>query len=131
MAIKLHSISAVSISFKEGVSALWSESVMMHWVNKFYGEYRKALLKNPLSQSPLSYKLPHLEVGFCNKPSSLTSPPPPPTFGTTVFVISPSYSLYKISLVFSKINFVMIISVFETINWPKKKRYENFISEAL
>ena len=34
-------------------------------------------------------------------------------------------------LVFSKINFTMIISLFETINWPKKKRYENFVSVAL
>ena len=34
-------------------------------------------------------------------------------------------------LVFSKINFAMIKSLFETINWPKKKRYENFVSVAL
>ena len=34
-------------------------------------------------------------------------------------------------LVFSKINFAMIISLFNTINWPKKKRYENVVSVAL
>ena len=34
-------------------------------------------------------------------------------------------------LVFSQINFAMIVSLFETINWPKKKRYENFVSVAL
>ena len=34
-------------------------------------------------------------------------------------------------LVFSKINFAMIISLIETINWPKEKRYENFVSVAL
>ena len=34
-------------------------------------------------------------------------------------------------LAFSKINFAMIISLFETINWPKKKRYKNLVSVAL
>ena len=34
-------------------------------------------------------------------------------------------------LVFSKTNFAVIISLFETINWPKRKRYENFVSVAL
>ena len=56
-----------------------------------------------------------------------------PDMNTTRDVASP-LNLARNStfrLVFSKINFTMIISLFETINWPKKKRYENFVSVAL
>ena len=52
---------------------------------------------------------------------------PPPTPPKSILAASNS----TFRLVVSKINFAKIINLFETINWPKKKRYENFVSVAL